>query len=638
MSSMSTTRVARAQGVGGLESPGQSFARARGTVRLLAWLDAFLAESLRRGPAEELGRSRVLAGANVVLLLCSLLFLLYVPRTGFPLSLALVGVACAGGFAASLVLLRRGTSLRLPGMLLCAILTGGFLAAGLLMPDPHVGTHAICMLIPILSVYLLGPRTGFIFAALGALGVGGVLPLWHRVEGGLWARSLFAALFILGAWALSWLILAARDQANSALVRALRSLRENESKLTSLLENTEDIVCSVDADGRLIAANPALEEMYRELIGAELSPGDPLFPEHSPERLRRRWREASAQVLAGKRVRFEASPSRLKRPRVLDISLNPVFDVSGGRVVGMTVFGRDITDRKEAEARLGEMHRSLLDVSRQAGMAEMATGVLHNVGNALNSVNVSVNVLAERLHQSRLPGLKKAMDLMASHAADLGAFLTTDGRGKQLPSYLQALASQLLGEREELLDEVRTLQKSVEHIKSVVSMQQEHARFSGVVERLELTALLDDALRLQAVSFERLGIQVRRDYLEGHHLVKVDRHKLLQILLNLLSNARQALVESGRADKQLTIRVERMVAERLRIAVQDNGVGISPEDAPRLFTQGFTTKKDGHGFGLHISALAAAEMDAFLSCTSEGRGQGATFTIDLPISGEENRA
>ncbi|MGZ3461767.1 MAG: sensor histidine kinase, partial [Archangium sp.] len=390
------------------------------------------------------------------------------------------------------------------------------------------------------------------------------------------------------------------------------------------------------AVGDFVETWKALEDMYRELIGAELAPGKLLFPENAPESLRRRWRECTAQVLAGKRVRFEASPSRLRRPRVLDISVNPVFDLSG-RVVGMTVFGRDITDRKEAEARLGEMHRSLLDVSRQAGMAEMATGVLHNVGNALNSVNVSVNVLAERLHQSRVVGLTKAMELMAGHAGDLGAFLTVDARGRQLPAYLQALSAQLTGERAELLEEVRTLQKSVEHIKSVVSMQQEHARFSGVVERLELTGLLDDALRLHAASFERLGIRVQREYTESP-LVKVDRHKLLQILLNLLSNARHALLESGRPDKHLTLRVERTAPERLRVTVRDNGVGISPEDAPRLFTQGFTTKKDGHGFGLHISALAAAEMDAFLSCTSEGRGQGATFTIDLPISGEESRA
>jgi signal transduction histidine kinase len=270
-------------------------------------------------------------------------------------------------------------------------------------------------------------------------------------------------------------------------------------------------------------------------------------------------------------------------------------------------------------------------------MAEMATGVLHNVGNALNSVNVSVNLLAERLQQSRVQGLRKATGLLAEHAANLATFLEGDVRGRQLPSYLQALSGQLATERDELLEEVHTLQKSVEHIKSVVSMQQAHARFSGMVERLDVMPLLDDALRLHSESFESMGIEVRREYTEVP-LVRLDRHKLLQILLNLLSNARHALLESGRPDKLLTIRVERTVTQRLRITVADNGVGIAPEDAPRLFTQGFTTKKDGHGFGLHISALAAAEMDAFLSGTSEGRGQGATFTIDLPVAGEESRA
>ncbi|WP_233261361.1 ATP-binding protein [Vitiosangium sp. GDMCC 1.1324] len=603
---------------------------------LLARLDTFLSERLRHGSAEELGRGRLLVAANGVLLLCDVLFLLYVPVLSSPRMFGAVGGVCAVGYAVSLWLLGRGNSSRIPALLLCTLLTASFVVSALLVRNASAGTHASCMLIPMLAVYLLGPRLGFVFAALASLCVGLVLPLAHHADSATWMRSLFAALFILTGWALSWLLIVAREHSNHALERALRTLRDHERKLSSLLENTEDVVCSVDTEGRLIAANPALEEMYRELIGVELEPGAELFPSNAPESFRRRWRECTAQVLAGKRVRFEASPSRLKRPRVLDISVNPVLDAAG-RVVGMTVFGRDITDRKEAEARLGEMHRSLLDVSRQAGMAEMATGVLHNVGNALNSVNVSVNVLSERLHQSRLASLQKATDLMGEHTEDLGAFFTADARGRQLPSYLRALTTQLTSEQAELLDEVRTLQKSVEHIKSVVSMQQEHARFSGVVERLEVTSLLDDALRLHAVSFERLGIQVKREYTEGP-LIRVDRHKLLQILLNLMSNARHALLESGRADKLLTIRVERPAAERLRIAVADNGVGISQEDAPRLFTQGFTTKKDGHGFGLHISALAAAEMDAFLSCSSEGRGQGATFTIDLPISGEESRA
>lgn len=120
--------------------------------------------------------------------------------------------------------------------------------------------------------------------------------------------------------------------------------------------------------------------------------------------------------------------------------------------------------------------------------------------------------------------------------------------------------------------------------------------------------------------------------------LRVDRHKLLQILINLLSNARHALLESHRLDKQLTLRISRQPEERLRLEVSDNGVGIAPEHLSRMFSQGFTTKKSGHGFGLHASAQAATEMNGSLSCTSPGRGQGATFIIDLPLNPEQARA
>ncbi len=121
--------------------------------------------------------------------------------------------------------------------------------------------------------------------------------------------------------------------------------------------------------------------------------------------------------------------------------------------------------------------------------------------------------------------------------------------------------------------------------------------------------------------------------------ILVDRHKLLQILVNLLSNARHALMESGREDKVLTLRIEPGARQdRLRIAVSDNGVGIPAENLHRLFSQGFTTKKSGHGFGLHISALAAAEMGGTLTCESAGSGHGATFSLELPVRGREESA
>ncbi|HLL05277.1 MAG TPA: HAMP domain-containing sensor histidine kinase [Myxococcaceae bacterium] len=299
---------------------------------------------------------------------------------------------------------------------------------------------------------------------------------------------------------------------------------------------------------------------------------------------------------------------------------------------------QSVTAYQEAELRLSGMHRTLVDVSRQAGMAEIATGVLHNVSNTLNSVTISTGLVIDQLRASRVAGLSRAVELLREHSADMASFLSTDPRGQKLPGYLFALANELQQEREAMLQEMQALSNSVDHIKSVVTMQQKHARVAGTLESLHLPQLIDEALRLNAVSFERQGIRIERQY-ENAPPVIVDRHKLLQILINLLSNARHALAESDREDKQLIIRVRTTQGgERLLLEVADNGKGIAPENLPRLFTQGFTTKRTGHGFGLHISALSAEEMKGQLTCASAGPGQGATFTLELPMRGPEAEA
>jgi C4-dicarboxylate-specific signal transduction histidine kinase len=273
-------------------------------------------------------------------------------------------------------------------------------------------------------------------------------------------------------------------------------------------------------------------------------------------------------------------------------------------------------------------------VSRQAGMAEIATGVLHNVGNTLNSVNISASVITDKLRQSRLNSLLKAANLLRKHAPDFTSFLTQDPQGRKLPGYLIALSDELQDEREAVLQEMHSLGESVDHIKTIVSMQQKHARTAGAVEELSVPQLIDEALRLHAVSLERKGIRIERHY-EKVPPILVDRHKLLQILINLLSNAKHALEASETQARRLLIRVRLTPeGERMRIEVEDNGMGIAPENLPRMFTQGFTTKKDGHGFGLHISALSSTEMKGRLSCSSPGPGQGATFTLELPLKAE----
>jgi PAS domain S-box-containing protein len=606
-------------------------------MRLLGLLDGGVSEALRRGSPVELSRARLLVGVVGLLLVCSLIFLTSALVTGNAYQRGMLGMTgvCAAGFLGALVLLRWGTSTRIPALLLSSFMTLGVMASAYSRGEQIVAVHATVMLIPLFTVYLLGVRLGMLFAALTAVHVGLVHPLtFGYVDVKTWGQSFFAALFVVCAGLVCWLFTAARDEALTALEDALRTLRDREGKLASVLEHTQDVVCSLDAQGRLLTMNPALRKLYQRLQGRELWQGEVLIPQGTTG-LPLQWQPLFAQVLAGRSVQTEVNLAEGAQPLVLDVSLEPILG-AGGAVEGVTVFGRDITARKEAEARLSELHRNLLDVSRQAGMAEIATGVLHNVGNTLNSVNVSAGLVAERLRALRVAGVARAAGLLEEHAHDLPAFFSKDPRGQQFPGYLRALSGQLSGEQAALLEEVRALNENVDHIKAVVSMQQAHARSAAMVEPVMVPQLLDDALRLHAVSFERLGIQLRTEY-GVVPPVMVDRHKLLQVLLNLLSNARHALLDSGRPDKRITLRVACTPEERLRIEVADNGVGVAPEHMARMFSQGFTTKKAGHGFGLHISALAAEEMGGSLTCSSAGRGQGATFIIELPVRAEESK-
>jgi len=609
-------------------------------VRRLEWLDRLLSEPLRNATPSELVRHRVLVGATSFMLLCTLVSLPLLPLSAF----TGVEVLCCLGYLGTLVLARRATSVRAPAALLCGVMGLTTTVIPVVAPQLpyYVSMHAGQMLLPAFAVYLLGTRAGLLLT-LSLAGVLGVLhPLYqvHVAGNPILAQDPhyllmqgFAAVFLLGAWGLGSLHSTARADVQASLEQTLEKLRGSEGRLFSLIESTDDVICSLDTEGRLLTANAAMRQAYLALFGEEPVLGQSLFKQSHSELLER-WKPRLAQVMSGQRLQLEEEADVGGARITVDVRVCPILG-EGGRVTGITLFSRDITARKQAESRLGEMHRTLVDVSRQAGMAEVATGVLHNVGNTLNSVNISASLVTDKLRGLHLPGLSQAVEMLEEHAADLGSFLTSDAKGRQLPAYLRTLSQRLNTEQQALLSEMRSLSEGVEHIKSVVSMQQKHARTVGTVEQLPVPQLIDEALRLHAVSFERRGIPIVRDYANVPP-VHVDRHKLMQILVNLLSNAKQALAASTRPDKLLTIRVRKSEdGQHLRIEVADNGQGISPEHLPHLFSQGFTTRKEGHGFGLHISALAAAEMKGRLSCSSPGPGQGATFTLELPLAGEE---
>jgi signal transduction histidine kinase len=290
----------------------------------------------------------------------------------------------------------------------------------------------------------------------------------------------------------------------------------------------------------------------------------------------------------------------------------------------------EMEERKRVEERVEKANKQLVDASRKSGMAEIATGVLHNVGNVLNSVNVSVNLLTEKIKHSRSSGLAKLVELFDQHANNLAGFLTEHAAGRQVPEYLRKLNEHIKIEQQEHLSELDTLGRNVDHIKQIVVMQQGYAKHAGVYDRMSPIDVIEDALKIHSGAFLRHDVKVIKEYGVVPPFL-IDKHKVLQILVNLLSNAKYACDEGGQAEKRITVRVRMNGSNMVRIEAEDNGVGIPPENINRIFTHGFTTKKKGHGFGLHSCALAAREMGGNLVARSEGSGRGACFTLEIPI-------
>jgi signal transduction histidine kinase len=222
--------------------------------------------------------------------------------------------------------------------------------------------------------------------------------------------------------------------------------------------------------------------------------------------------------------------------------------------------------------------------------------------------------------------LVKAVALIDTHRDDLGTFITADPQGQHLPTFLRHLARHLLDERNSLLEHLQVVSNKVEHIKEIVAMQQVYATAAGALEPLALATLMDDALKTHDDSLGQHEVEVVRDYAELP-LVWTDRHKVLQILIHLIRNAKQALLAAASTPKQLTVRVGTDDGDQVILEVGDNGIGIDPADLMRIFQYGFTTKSDGHGFGLHSSALMAQELGGALTAHSEGVGQGAVFRL-----------
>ena len=393
-------------------------------------------------------------------------------------------------------------------------------------------------------------------------------------------------------------LLAARRELQSKVAALESEIIERQraeaaqARLTAILEATPDFVGSMDLTGRTIYLNQG----GRRMIGRN-GHGDEAPLELADYHPAWAGQLVLAEGLPGATRRGTwTGDTALRHADGREIHVSQVVIAhrnTAGEVDYFSTVMRDVSERKAAEARLAELNNQLVDASRQAGMAEVATGVLHNVGNVLNSVNISASTVIEKLRASKVDGFAKATALLAAHECRSGRF-PDHGRPGPAPARLPAPISAgfLVEENSAMRGELEQLGSNIEHIKEIVAMQQTYARATGVLEDVPVDKLIEDAVQLNLVSFKRHGIDVVREVPAAPvPPVRVDKHKVLQILINLLRNAKHALEDARRPDLRLGIALEH-VGDTVRIVVSDNGIGIAPENLTSVFRHGFTTEEE----------------------------------------------
>ncbi len=416
---------------------------------------------------------------------------------------------------------------------------------------------------------------------------------------------------------------AAEQQAELAMARD--ELATSKVYVNNVIRSMADSLLVIDANMTIGSVNPSLLDLlgYEEEALVGQSPG--LI-----------FGEEFAQGSIIEHLLLQGSVSGIESSFLTSEGRKIPISVSGsmmqdeqGQFQGLVCVAQDITERKRMEEEKLELHKQLLDTSRQLGMAEVASDVLHNVGNVLNSINVSIGIVADLVKNSIVGDVGRISQLFHKHREDLGAYFSTNPKGKQVPAYLEKLSIQLVEEQRAAIAELDRLRENAQHAQHCVSAQQDVAKATGITEPLAVHELMEEALRANLELCESTHIEVIREFQEIPLLI-VDKHKVLEVLTDIIRNGCQAMASSPM--KQLVVRAKLIPGppDSVCLEVEDSGAGIAPGDLTKIFGQGQNSKDGSHGMSLHNGALVAKNLGGALRAHSEGLGHGALFSLDLP--------
>lgn len=288
---------------------------------------------------------------------------------------------------------------------------------------------------------------------------------------------------------------------------------------------------------------------------------------------------------------------------------------------------------EERTSQLRTVQQELLDKAHKAGMADVATETLHNVGNILNSITTSMHLLQQAFTRCPTADLSRALTIIREHGDDIPSFLNTSQKAEMLIRYLLKLDT-LFGKYQiESIEHLDRLSLKVQMIADVIAAQQAFTMNSQYTRTADVHKLIEDALTMQSGSFEKYRITCKRVYGQLPE-IQLQPNKFIHVIINILKNAEEAMFADTGRERIITIRTS-ATESFVQVEIKDTGHGVTKKEMEQIFTYGYTTKPDGHGFGLHSCANYITEMKGQIWAESEGHNTGTTLFIKLPIHFKE---